>query len=36
MAQTDQKTVDMVNIEKFRVLAAAIGNTSRLLADFDR
>ena len=36
MGQTDQKTVDLVNIERFRVLAAAIGNTSRALANFDR
>jgi hypothetical protein len=36
MAQTDPKTVDVANIETFRVLAAAIGNTSRVLADFDR
>ena len=36
MVQTDQKTVDVANIEKFRVLTAAIGNTSRALAEFDR
>ena len=36
LEQGDQKTVAAANIEKFRVLATAIGNTSRVLADFDR